>query len=84
MHSPPPPPVMDGDTAIRAIRALPRAVLPRRPLIVAVTACAFEEDRQRCLRAGADAYLQKPTTLVALQDTVNGLMRGVGAAEQSG
>lgn len=48
-------PVMGGEDATRAIRALPiGARLP--PIVIAVTACAFEEDRQRCLRAGVDAF----------------------------
>ncbi len=58
-------PVMDGIDATHAIRhafdaasadAMPR----RRPLIVALTANAFNEDRQRCLDAGMDDYLSKP------------------------
>ena len=51
-------PEMDGLEATRRIRALPGG-LGRIP-IVAMTASAMEEDRQRCLEAGMNAYLSKP------------------------
>jgi CheY-like chemotaxis protein len=47
---------MDGYEAIRSIKALENGKIP----IIAVTASAFQEDTQKALEAGADAYLRKP------------------------
>ena len=50
-------PEMDGYQTIKVIRNDPRfQTLP----IVAITAKALKEDRDRCLAAGASDYLSKP------------------------
>ena len=53
-------PRMDGLESTRRIRAMP---LERQPRIFALTANAFEEDRQACLASGMDGFLAKPYRL---------------------
>ena len=56
-------PVMGGLEASAAIRALPgRQALP----ILAMTANAFNEDRQRCLEAGMNDHVAKPVSPAVL------------------
>ena len=55
-------PVLDGYGAARAIRALDNPALASIP-IVAMTANAFEEDRQAALAAGMNDHLAKPLDL---------------------
>ncbi|MDF3030837.1 MAG: hypothetical protein K0R03_1395 [Moraxellaceae bacterium] len=61
-------PVMDGYAASRAIRALETP--GHRVPIVAMTAAAFEGDREQCLLAGMDDYLAKPVRMSELQRMV--------------
>jgi CheY-like chemotaxis protein/HPt (histidine-containing phosphotransfer) domain-containing protein len=65
-------PIVDGFQATAAIRALDDPAKAKLP-IVAMTAHAMTQDRQRCLAAGMDAYLTKPITSQKLIDMVENL-----------
>ena len=52
-------PVMDGCTAAVQIRALPRDDVKEVP-IIAMTANAFDDDRQKTKDAGMNGHLAKP------------------------
>ena len=65
-------PVMDGLSATRAIRRLPGLqALP----IIAMTANAMVQDRERCLKAGMNDHIAKP---IDLQELVDKLHRWIG------
>ena len=71
-------PVLDGLQATQAIRELPA---PANAVpIVALTADAFRETRDRMLAGGMDGFLAKPLELPALQDL---LLAHGGHAEMS-
>lgn len=59
-------PVMSGYEATKAIRKLERRDAGRIP-IVAMTANAFEDDRQEALRAGMNAHFSKPIDVKELE-----------------
>ncbi|PZP35855.1 MAG: hypothetical protein DI603_03560 [Roseateles depolymerans] len=66
-------PVMDGLDATRAIRRLPAgADLP----ILAMTANAFADERQRCLDAGMDDHVAKPVVAEQLYSTLYDWLSG--------
>ena len=65
-------PGMDGMEAFRRLRENPRtADIP----VVAVTAQAMKQDRERVLEAGFNGYLEKPISVRAFPDQVRGFLR---------
>ena len=66
-------PEMDGLEALQAIRTIERSSGLRTP-VIAVTAHAMAEDRDRCEAAGMDAYLTKPLNSTRLFSTIDELL----------
>ena len=66
-------PVMNGYEATRAIRALPDAEKAALP-IVAMTANAFDEDRQNAARAGMNGHLSKPFDMQQLLAMIENIL----------
>lgn len=53
-------PIMDGYEAMRQIRDPQSPIRNHKVPIIVLTAKAMPEDRQKCIEAGADDYLDKP------------------------
>ena len=66
-------PVMDGYEATRVIRALEDRELASIP-ILAMTANAFEEDRQAALACGMNGHLAKPIDVQVLYNTLDRIL----------
>lgn len=64
-------PVMDGYEAIKRIRSTEQG---KTTPIIAVTASAFEEDRQKILALGADDFIRKPVQDVELFEKIRLLL----------
>ncbi len=67
-------PVMDGYEATKAIRSLPNRALAQIP-IIAMTANAFDEDRQAALRHGMNAHIAKPINIPILFETLDKVLK---------
>jgi CheY-like chemotaxis protein len=64
-------PVMDGYDATAAVRKRERDLgIPPVP-IIALTAAAFKEDQERCLKAGCTAYISKPVRKSAVLNAIH-------------
>jgi CheY-like chemotaxis protein len=64
-------PDLDGVSALERLRAAPgTAAIP----VVALTAFAMKDDRERFLAVGFDGYLPKPIDIRALPDQVRGFI----------
>ncbi len=63
-------PVMDGFEATRRIRDPHSPALNHRIPIIAMTANAMQEDREKCLAAGMDDYITKPVLPLSLAEAL--------------
>ena len=68
-------PEMDGLAATAEIRALEARTAARRVPIIAMTAHALSDDRDRCLQAGMDYYIAKPIRGKQLLETLEAAAR---------
>jgi signal transduction histidine kinase/CheY-like chemotaxis protein/HPt (histidine-containing phosphotransfer) domain-containing protein len=67
-------PIMDGYDATRAIRVLEQeddTSSSKHTPIIALTAHAFNSDKERCISAGMDDYLKKPLNFQQLTVTLH-------------
>lgn len=65
-------PGIDGTETMRRLRRPGQRVMP----VVALTAFAMREDRERALDAGFDGYLEKPISVRAFPGQVEAFLRG--------
>lgn len=73
-------PLLDGYDTTQAIRQMEMAnELPHHIVILAMTANAFKEDRDRCLAVGMDDYLSKPIRRKQLQEMLEHWMLKIRA-----
>ncbi len=63
-------PVMDGIETTRIIRQREIGQNQPRMPIIAMTAHAFSEDRERCIEGGMDDYITKPINVAELSSTI--------------
>lgn len=64
-------PVLDGYAATRAIRAMTSSVEQcDHPIVIAITANALSQDRDRAIACGMNDYLKKPVTREMLAKTL--------------
>ena len=68
-------PIMNGlETTTLICSKYPLAT---RPVIIALTANASEEDRQMCLSSGMDGYLSKPITMEKLAEAIGNIYQQI-------
>ncbi len=68
-------PVMDGYTAAREIRNIANPQIANVP-IIAMTANAFKEDRDKCLEYGMNEHISKPIDAIVLMETISKVFEG--------
>ena len=70
-------PILDGQAATVELRSLERETARPRTFIIALTADATAENRERCLEAGMDSVVTKPISHARLRDLLLHAVRPV-------
>lgn len=63
-------PLMNGYEATKQIRRFAKPDVANIP-IIAMTANAFEEDREQAFKAGMNGYIAKPIDVAIMMETLN-------------
>ena len=74
-------PVMDGLEATQRIRQWEDETQQPRQPIIALTAGAFEDDRQQCFACGMDDFIAKP---INMNDLASALAKWIGRTAREG
>ncbi len=74
-------PEMDGFEATRAIRELEAKSQKKKIPIIAMTAHAMKDDRERCIQAGMDDYISKPMKPDSLAELLKNYLQGSSGSE---
>jgi CheY-like chemotaxis protein len=70
-------PVMDGLDATRTIRDSSSMVIDHDITVIALTAYAMEGDREKCLAAGMNDYIDKPVSPERLKSTLRSWLKKI-------
>jgi len=73
-------PIMDGYAVARAIRSM--AQFDATP-IIAVTSYAMVGDREKCLAAGCNGYIEKPINPESFIDEIEQFLHSAGPGENN-
>jgi signal transduction histidine kinase/ActR/RegA family two-component response regulator len=76
-------PAISGFEATQTIRSREKIKQQHIP-IIALTACAMDGDKERCLAAGMDGYVTKPVSEQALCLAINAALSACSLAHNSG
>jgi CheY-like chemotaxis protein len=71
---------LPGQDGLELTRRLKQAPTTENVIIIALTAHAMKEDRDRALGAGCDGYIAKPINTRTLAGEINGIVHSARAA----
>jgi len=74
---------MDGFEATKSIRELEKESQKNRIPIIAMTAHAMKDDREKCIQAGMDDYISKPVKPGSLAEILGGYLQESAYPEEN-